>query len=59
MKICQKCHREFDKEAVQEYSPAEELADILLPSLGIESVNDICPACREELGILGLLGLDE
>ncbi len=59
MKICQKCHREFDEVDVHDYSPAKELADILLPSLGIESVNDICPDCREEMGILGLLGLGE
>ncbi|HNT56275.1 MAG TPA: hypothetical protein PKL99_00195 [Syntrophales bacterium] len=53
------CHREFDEEAIRDYSPAEELVDILLPSLGIESVDDICPDCREELGILGLLGLGQ
>jgi len=35
------------------------LADILLPSLDIESIDDICPDCREELGIVGLLGLGE
>ncbi len=59
MKICRVCHREFDEEAIRDYSPAEELVDILLPSLGIESVDDICPDCREELGILGLLGLGQ
>jgi len=59
VKICRKCHRDFDEEAVGDYSPAEELADILLPSLGIENIDDICPDCRKELGILGLLGLGE
>lgn len=59
MKICRVCHREFDEEAIQDYSPAEELADILLPSLGIESIDNICPDCREEVGILGLLGLGQ
>lgn len=59
MKICRVCHRKFDEEAIQDYSPAGELADILLSSLGVESVDDICPDCREELGVLGLLGLGQ
>ena len=59
MKICQKCRREFDEEAVRDCSPAGELADMLISSLGVENADDICPECREELGVLGLLGLDQ
>ncbi|MCD6576419.1 MAG: hypothetical protein J7K66_00220 [Anaerolineaceae bacterium] len=56
MKICKKCFREFDEEDVLDASPATELADIMLQDIGVEDVNDLCPQCREELGVMNLLG---
>jgi len=59
MKICKKCFREFDEEDVVNISPAAELADIFLQDIGVDDVNDLCPDCREELGIVTLLGFEE
>jgi len=28
----------------------------MLRDLGIEDINDMCPECREELGVMDLLG---
>jgi len=59
MKRCKRCFREFDEEDVVDISPAAELADIFLQDIGVDDVNDLCPDCREELGIVTLLGFEE
>jgi len=41
---------------VVDVSPATELADIMLQDIGVEDINDLCPQCREELGVMDLLG---
>ena len=46
-----------DDEAVA-YSPASDLGDIFISEIGDASVADLCPECREELGILSLLGFE-
>jgi len=56
LKTCKRCFREFDEEDVLDTSPATELADIMLQDIGVESINDLCPECREELGVMDLLG---
>ncbi|MBW2544875.1 MAG: hypothetical protein JRD43_05315 [Deltaproteobacteria bacterium] len=28
-------------------------------SIGVEDINDLCPQCREELGVMDLLGFVE
>jgi hypothetical protein len=56
MKLCKKCFREFDENDKMEDSPARELGDIFISETGNIDVEDICPECREELGILNLLG---
>jgi len=58
MKTCKKCFREFDESEVDVLgvSPATELADIFLQDIGVEDINDLCPECREELGVMDLLG---
>ena len=58
MKTCKRCFREFDESEVDvvDVSPATELADIMLRDIGVEDVNDLCPQCREELGVMDLLG---
>ncbi len=56
MKICKRCFQEFTEDENLYQSPAAELADIFSESNGDESVKDLCPQCREELGVLNLMG---
>lgn len=59
MKTCKKCFREFEEEDSLDVSPATELADIFLQDIGIEDINDLCPDCREEFGVMNLLGFGQ
>jgi len=55
MKKCRNCGQLFDETQEVEGDPALELAHIYLES--IETVqNELCPPCREELGMMNLLG---
>jgi hypothetical protein len=36
-----------------------EIGDIYLESTGTVRIDDICPECREDLGIMSLLGFGE
>jgi hypothetical protein len=56
MKTCKRCFKEFDEDEILDVSPATELADIMLQDIGIDDINDLCPQCREELGVMDLLG---
>lgn len=57
MKMCKRCLREFEEEILDvDISPATELVDIMIRDFGIENINDLCPECREELGVMDLLG---
>ncbi len=58
MKPCKRCFRKFEESEVDvvDVSPAMELADIFLRNIDIEDINDLCPQCREELGVMDLLG---
>jgi hypothetical protein len=56
VKICNRCFREFAED--EHYAiPVEEFADIFLRD--IEDINSLCPQCREELGIVNLLGFNQ
>ena len=57
MKICTRCYKEFE-EGERHMSTAEKLADIFLKDIGVEDINDLCPHCKEELGILNLFGFE-
>ena len=61
MKICKRCFREFDESEVDvlDVSPAMELADIMLQDVGVKDINDLCPECREEFGVMNLLGFGQ
>ena len=59
MKTCKLCFREFDEEEGLDISPAMELADIMLRDIGIEDINVLCPECREEFGVMNLLGFGQ
>jgi hypothetical protein len=56
---CKRCFREFEESEVDvvDISPATELADIFLLDIGVEDINDLCPQCREKLGVMDLIGL--
>jgi hypothetical protein len=58
MKTCKRCFRKFDR-SKYDVSPSTEVADIFLQDMGVEDINDICPECREELGVKNLLVFDE
>jgi len=57
MPICKKCGEKFDEES-KAVSPAETLGALFLESAG-EEPDNLCPKCREELGIFALLGFDQ
>ena len=59
MKTCKKCFREFDEKDVLDVNPATELVDIFLQDIGVEDINDLCPECRKELGVMNLLGFGQ
>ncbi len=59
MKFCKNCYREFDEEDVLDVSPATEVGDIFLQDIGVADINDLCPECREELGVMNLLGFGQ
>jgi len=58
MKTCKRCFREFEESEadVLGVSPATELADIFSQDIGVEDINDLCPQCRDEFGVMDLLG---
>jgi len=55
MKTCKKCFREFQEDD-ESVSLAEELADIFHQDIEGYAVKDLCPQCREDLGIVNILG---
>jgi hypothetical protein len=57
MPRCRKCGEKYDEEDGV-MSPVESLGELILESAG-ESPRNLCPACREEAGVTGLLGFDE
>ena len=59
MKTCKLCFREFDEETVLHGSPPAELADVFLEGMEMEEINDLCPECREESGVINLLGFGQ
>jgi hypothetical protein len=57
MPRCRKCGEKYDEEEGA-ISPVEALGALFLESAG-ERPENLCPECREEIGLLGLLGFDE
>ena len=56
MKACKKCYREFDDNENVDYDHARDLADIFISDIGDVDVEGLCTDCREELGIMNLMG---
>jgi len=61
VKTCKRCFRGFEEPKVDvvDVSPATELADIMLRDIDVEDINDLCPQCREETGVMDLLGFGQ
>ena len=57
MPKCRKCGEKYD-EVEGASSPFETLGELFLESAG-KSPQDLCPKCREEFGIFGLLGFED
>jgi hypothetical protein len=60
MTICQNCVKEFDDEPEPAVTPAEVLGELFLGSVGsvnpgAQDVRQLCPTCREKLGIVNFL----
>jgi hypothetical protein len=58
MRVCRECGEVFDEDD-HEYNPASELGDIFLEFTWESDTEYLCPRCKEELGIVSLLGFDE
>jgi hypothetical protein len=61
MKICQNCFQEFEDEEVTTASPVEVLGEIFLETVdgnnsATQDGRNLCPACREKLGIVNIRG---
>lgn len=61
MKICQNCFREFEDEANATVSSVGVLGDIFIETVSdnypdTQDNHNLCPICREKLGIVNLLG---
>jgi len=54
-KVCTKCFREFTEDNYGP-NPVDVLGQIFIDAAGDQDAGDICPTCREDLGILNLLG---
>ncbi|MGO9137992.1 MAG: hypothetical protein ACLQBC_10050 [Syntrophales bacterium] len=56
MKLCKRCFKEFDDAEEIEYSPTRELGDIFVSSVSKEDIQELCPECREEFGVMNIMG---
>ena len=63
MKTCQNCFQEFEDAPDSEVAstPAEVLGEIFLEAVGgdepgVQDARQLCPTCKEKLGIVNLLG---
>ncbi len=58
MKICLRCSKEFPEDDPHD-NPKKELGKLYFDAIGTINANDLCPECREDLGIVNLLGSDQ
>ena len=61
MKICPNCFQEFNDESESTATPADVLGEIFLERVGggdpgAQDARQLCPTCKENLGIVNLLG---
>ncbi len=58
MKTCKYCDEPFD-EAEEDTELPGQLGAMFLDRAGYTDSDDVCPRCKEELGILSLIGTGE
>ena len=58
MKTCRRCGEEIE-ESSGKFNPMQELGEMFLDSTAESGADDLCPKCREDLGIANLLGFGE
>jgi hypothetical protein len=59
MKRCKRClqvYTDIQNEKMTEENIAIKLGDLFQRGTGHDKENDLCPQCREELGMLNLMG---
>jgi hypothetical protein len=56
LKLCKRCFKEFDEDENIDFSPARSLGDIFVSGASNIDVRDLCPECREDLGVMNLMG---
>ncbi|MEN6468267.1 MAG: hypothetical protein ABFD45_04885 [Smithella sp.] len=59
MKICKLCQKVFENDSAREKNPAEDIGNLFLESGNETEASEICPDCKEDAGILTLLGFDQ
>lgn len=58
MTVCRRCSEQFEWPDTST-TPIEELGQIFLKNVYGDYIDQLCLDCREELGILNLLGFRE
>lgn len=58
MKTCSHCGHLFFDDDRSANGPAEELVDRFLDATESDRPSDLCPRCREELGMMNLMGFN-
>lgn len=59
MRLCKRCFKKFDENDNIGINPPKELGNLFLKSIGINDTDDLCPECKERLGIINILGFNE
>jgi hypothetical protein len=59
MKICKRCHGEFDeRDDALDAAPPERPGGFFITCMGHAETENICGKCKEELGMMNLLGFE-
>jgi len=56
LKTCPRCLAHFEEDEKPDHSPVRDLGDSILESTTRMDPKDLCPACREEIGLVSLFG---
>jgi len=59
MKTCSSCGRPIEVDDLDPTNPAEVLGDLFHTSVSPVDDSDICSSCKEELGMLSIMGCGE
>jgi hypothetical protein len=59
MKICTYCGLPFEDTEIQETNPFQKMGELFYSSNNQSDSEEICPPCKEKLGILNILGFGD